>query len=49
MGKTWKDKQKWEKKHTDKPIKKTKKEKEQFDNSKKPRISHFNWYDADYE
>lgn len=56
MGKTWKDKQKWEKKQEGKSIKKTKKEREyssgsRFDdyNYKNTRISSYEWYEVEYE
>ena len=52
MGKTWKDKNKWEKKQEGKNIKKTKKEREynsgsKSDEYKGARISSYEWYDID--
>jgi hypothetical protein len=55
MGKTWKDKNKWEKKQEGKNIKKTKKEHKYSSGSNEDRninynrISSFEWYDYDYE
>jgi hypothetical protein len=57
MGKTWKDKNKWEKKQEGKNIKKSSKEHKYSSGSKhdyykddyNPRISSFEWYDYDYE
>ena len=57
MGKTWKDKNKWEKKQEGKNIKKTSKEhkyssgsKQNYKDDYNPRISSFEWYyDDDYE
>ena len=55
MGKTWKDKNKWEKKQEGKNIKKTKKEygyssNEDYKHNKNfNRVSSFEWYDYDYE
>lgn len=48
MGKTWKDKQKWEKKQEDKTIKKSKKEYEQYDHNRKfNRVSSYEWYNIE--
>jgi hypothetical protein len=53
MGKTWKDKNKWEKKHEEKNIKKTKTEHARLiDGGKKNKkkfdsISIFEWHDYD--
>lgn len=55
MGKTWKDKNKWEKKREDTGIKKTKKEhryssNDNYDTDKNfNRASSFEWYDYDYK
>ena len=56
MGKTWKDKNKWEKKQEGKNIKKTNKEHKYSSSSKydrfddyNPRIASFEWYDDSYE
>jgi hypothetical protein len=56
MGRTWKDKNKWDKKQEGKNIKKTKKEygyasNEDYKHTKKfNRASSFEWYyDDDYE
>ena len=48
MGKTWKDKNKWEKKKEDKTIKKSKKEYEMNDNNRKfNKVVSFEWSDIE--
>ena len=48
MGKTWKDKKKWDKKQqNDKPIKKVPTEKNKNNKEYNTRISSFEWYEVD--
>jgi len=51
MGKTWKDKQKWDKKQEDKNIKKSKKEYEKTNTDRKfNKVSSYEWYNIeDYD
>lgn len=51
MGKTWKDKQKWEKKQEDKTIKKVQKEHQRYDHNRKfHKVSRYEWYNIeDYD
>lgn len=51
MGKTWKDKNKWDKKQMEKTIKKSKKEYEKNDQSRKfNKVTSYEWYNIeDYE
>ena len=51
MGKTWKDKNKWDKKQEDKTIKKSKKEYEKTNTNRKfNRVLSYEWYNIeDYE
>ena len=51
MGKTWKDKNKWEKKQEDKTIKKSKKEYEKNNHDRKfNRAVSYEWYNVeDYD
>lgn len=48
MGKTWKDKNKWEKKQEDKTIKKSKTEYEKNNHHRKfDKVSSFEWYNIE--